>query len=65
MRRSLLSLGLLFLMVFFLVWLVLGYTSVLAMIGLGNVANTAHLAGLIAGLVLAWVYWLFTKRRYK
>jgi GlpG protein len=37
-------------MVFMLVWLVLGYVQPYMAI-----ANTAHLAGLVAGLALAWL----------
>lgn len=44
------------LMVFFAAWLVLGYTDILASFGLGNMANEAHLLGLISGLVLAAVF---------
>lgn len=33
-----------------LVWLVLGYTGTLQLLGLGAIANTAHLAGLLVGL---------------
>ncbi|WP_417552356.1 rhomboid family intramembrane serine protease [Marinomonas fungiae] len=54
------------LMAFFIVWLVLGYTDVLAMFGLGKVANDAHLLGLISGLACAGVYslvWKLFKRR--
>ncbi|MBA4502080.1 rhomboid family intramembrane serine protease [Marinobacterium marinum] len=32
------------------IWLVLGYTGVLEWVGFGAIANTAHLAGLLAGL---------------
>ena len=39
------------LMVFMLVWLALGYTDVLSAIGFGSIANTAHLAGLVAGVL--------------
>lgn len=35
---------------FMVVWLVLGYTGVLESMGFGAIANTAHLAGLLAGL---------------
>jgi GlpG protein len=38
------------LIVFMVVWLLLGYTGVLQAFGFGAIANTAHLAGLIAGL---------------
>lgn len=54
------------LMIFFIAWLVLGYTDVFAMFGLGKVANEAHLLGLISGLVCAGVYsvvWKLFKRR--
>lgn len=40
------------LMGFMLFWLVLGYTGVLEQLGLGAIANTAHLVGLISGLIL-------------
>lgn len=40
------------LMGFMMFWLVLGFTGTLEILGLGSVANTAHLAGLIAGLVV-------------
>ena len=40
-------------------WLVLGFTDVLRLVGFGPVANTAHLVGLLIGLILAWVFtWL-------
>ena len=40
------------LMGFMLIWLVLGYTGILETLGFGSIANTAHLAGLIAGMCL-------------
>ncbi|KAA0875724.1 rhomboid family intramembrane serine protease [Nitrincola tapanii] len=43
------------LMGFMLIWLALGYTDLLQTIGLGAVANTAHLIGLIAGLIFAFL----------
>lgn len=39
------------LMGFMLFWLVLGFTGVLQGVGFGAIANTAHLAGLLAGLL--------------
>jgi GlpG protein len=51
------------LMIFFIVWLGIGYTPFPEMIGLGSIANTAHSIGLLAGLVLGIVYWLVTKHR--
>ncbi|MBD5772113.1 rhomboid family intramembrane serine protease [Marinomonas colpomeniae] len=54
------------LMIFFMVWLVVGYTPLTEMIGLGSIANTAHTIGLASGLVLSLVYWFVAKiRSYK
>ena len=51
------------LMVFFLIWLGIGYTPFPEMIGIGSIANTAHSVGLLAGLLLGLVYWLITKHK--
>ncbi|MFT2111361.1 rhomboid family intramembrane serine protease [Marinomonas sp. 2405UD68-3] len=51
------------LMVFFLVWLGIGYTDIPESLGLGNMANTAHLVGLVSGSLLAVVYGLLSKNR--
>lgn len=51
------------LMVFFVVWLGIGYTPFPEMLGLGSIANTAHTIGLLSGLVLGVIYWLTTKHR--
>lgn len=53
------------LMVFFIVWLGIGYTPFPEMIGLGSIANTAHSIGLLVGLGLCLVYWLVTKGRHR
>lgn len=45
------------LMGFMLFWLVLGFTGILQGAGLGAIANTAHLAGLLAGM-----FWLLLMR---
>ncbi|MCB5161878.1 rhomboid family intramembrane serine protease [Marinomonas algarum] len=50
------------LMVFFALWLLVGYTPFPEMLGLGSIANTAHTIGLISGLVLALLYWAMTLR---
>jgi len=39
------------LMAFMMGWLVLGYTGILSQLGMGNIANTAHLVGLACGLL--------------
>ncbi|REG85501.1 rhomboid family intramembrane serine protease [Marinomonas pollencensis] len=49
------------LMIFFMVWLAIGYTQLPEMIGLGQIANTAHTIGLGAGLVLGIVYWFIIR----
>ncbi len=49
------------LMVFFIIWLGVGYTPFPEMIGIGSIANTAHSIGLLTGLLLGSVYWLITK----
>lgn len=48
--------------IFMLVWLVLGFTDVLAMVGAGNMANMAHLGGLLSGLVLALILTMLESR---
>lgn len=53
------------LMSFFVLWLLVGYTPFPEMVGLGSIANTAHTIGLLSGLGLGIVYWLFTKYRNK
>lgn len=46
-------------MIFMLICLALGYTQIFSFFGVGNIANTAHLAGLISGLVLAVLYKIY------
>jgi len=41
---------------FMLIWLVVGFSGVLKVIGFGQLANTAHATGLVAGGVLGWLY---------
>lgn len=43
------------LMGFMLGWLLLGYSNLLSWVGFGNMANAAHLAGLVAGMATAWL----------
>ncbi|WP_421852373.1 rhomboid family intramembrane serine protease [Marinomonas sp.] len=51
------------LMVFFVIWLGIGYTLFPEMLGLGSIANTAHSIGLLSGLALGVIYWIATKHR--
>jgi len=46
---------------FMFIWLLVGFTGVLSVFGFGNVANTAHLVGMIAGFIIG----LITKYRLK
>lgn len=46
-----------------LLWLVLGFAGVLELFGVGAIANTAHLVGLVAGLIWAWGRSLLLRRR--
>lgn len=39
------------LMGFMVFWLALGYSGILSSVGFGSIANTAHLAGLVTGLI--------------
>ncbi|GAB2784758.1 rhomboid family intramembrane serine protease [Halomonas shantousis] len=43
------------LVVFMLIWMVFTMTDVAGVVGFGNVANEAHLGGLLVGLALGWV----------
>lgn len=43
------------LMGFMVFWLVLGYTGILESLGFGSIANTAHLVGLVCGLLYALI----------
>lgn len=45
-------------------WLLLGYTPIFQAIGLGSMANTAHLAGLLSGVALYFVYSIFLKKSH-
>ena len=43
-------------------WILFGLTPVFAWIGLGNMANTAHVSGLICGAFLFLPFYLFVKK---
>jgi len=36
-----------------IIWLLLGFMGILTLFGFGNVANFAHLGGLISGIIFA------------
>jgi len=43
-------------------WLLLGYTPIFEAVGLGSMANAAHLSGLLAGGVLFFIWSIFSKK---
>ena len=49
--------------IFMLVYLAVGFTGVIDLLGLGNLANGAHLGGLLAGLVTAGLAVLLCRRQ--
>jgi GlpG protein len=42
-------------------WLLLGFTGLLSVFGFGNVANTAHLVGMMSGFILGLIFKSTTK----
>lgn len=51
------------LVVFMLGWMVFTMTDMAAAVGFGNVANEAHLGGLVVGLAMGWYYSGRARRR--
>ena len=41
--------------IFMFIWLLLGFTGILSIFGFGNVANIAHLVGMIAGFIFGLI----------
>jgi GlpG protein len=40
---------------FMFIWLLVGFTGILDIFGFGNIANTAHLVGMIAGFIIGLI----------
>jgi|TARA_B110000483_G_scaffold79302_2_gene98759 GlpG protein len=40
---------------FMFIWLLLGFTGVLTIFGFGNIANAAHLIGMITGFIIGLI----------
>ncbi|WP_163575439.1 rhomboid family intramembrane serine protease [Halomonas faecis] len=51
------------LVVFMLGWMVFTMTDAASVVGFGNVANEAHLGGLVVGLAMGWYYSQKARRR--
>jgi|TARA_B100001094_G_scaffold215372_1_gene209427 GlpG protein len=47
---------------FMIVWLILGFLGILTLFGFGNVANFAHLGGLISGIIFAMISRIIIKQ---
>jgi GlpG protein len=47
---------------FMIVWLILGFLGMLTLFGFGNVANFAHLGGLISGIIFAMISRIIIKQ---
>jgi GlpG protein len=47
---------------FMIIWLLLGFMGLLTLFGFGNVANFAHLGGLISGIIFAMIMKYVYKR---
>ena len=41
--------------IFMFIWLLVGFTGILSIFGFGNVANIAHLVGMIAGFIFGLI----------
>jgi GlpG protein len=41
--------------IFMFLWLLIGFTGILSIFGFGNIANIAHLVGMIAGFILGLI----------
>ncbi|HEY5717710.1 MAG TPA: rhomboid family intramembrane serine protease, partial [Motiliproteus sp.] len=53
------------LMVFMLLWLVLGVSGAIEALGLGAIANTAHLIGLLSGLLAAPLVYVLREQLWR
>jgi len=53
------------LMVFMLVWLILGVSGAIEAIGMGSIANTAHLIGLLSGLLATPLVYVLRQRLWR
>ena len=48
---------------FMIIWLILGFLGILTLFGFGNVANFAHLGGLISGIIFAMISRIIIKQK--
>jgi GlpG protein len=52
-------------LVFMLLWLLLGLSNILQLVGFGSMANMAHLGGLLAGVVIGFWHSIWINKSAK
>ena len=48
--------------IFMLVWLLIGFTGFLDLLGFGKIANFAHLGGLLSGILSGYIFSMYNKK---
>ena len=46
-----------------LIWLFIGFTGFLDLLGFGKIANFAHLGGLISGIMCGYLFQMYNNRK--
>jgi GlpG protein len=44
------------------VWLLIGFTGFLDLLGFGKIANFAHLGGLLSGILSGYIFSMYNKK---
>ena len=50
--------------IFMFVWLLIGFTGFLDLLGFGKIANFAHLGGLLSGILSGYIISMYNKKTY-
>jgi GlpG protein len=50
--------------IFMFVWLLIGFTGFLDLLGFGKIANFAHLGGLLSGILSGYIFSMYNKKTY-
>ena len=48
--------------IFMFVWLLIGFTGFLDLLGFGKIANFAHLGGLLSGILSGYIFSMYNKK---